>query len=117
MNKNQNVIVLGDFNDKLNSFSLDVIKSNDYLNDILQNNEIKENYEFDLIDAFDLTNNNKRKYTSYYKSEGNIIDYILVSKSLNKISNYDVDDFHLKDNKNGSLINSDHAIVSCSIDL
>ena len=117
LNENKNIIVLGDFNDKLNSFSLDVIKSNDYLNDIMQNNEIKEKYYFELIDAFDLTNNKKRKYTSYYKSEGNIIDYILVSKSLNKISNYEVDDFHLKDNKNGSLLKSDHAIVSCSIDL
>jgi len=117
LKENKNIIVLGDFNDKLHSFCLDALKSKDYLNDIINDNKIKDDYKFELKDAFDLTNLKKRKYTSYFMSEGNIIDFILVSENIKNIKSYEVDDYHLKDNKNGSLLNSDHAIVSCDIEL
>lgn len=66
----------------------------------------------------------ERTPTSYFQSIGNVIDYIFVSKEFNKrskscfakISSYEVFDKHLKDNKNGSLLQSDHAQIVCEIE-
>lgn len=120
---NKNIIIAGDFNDRLYSFCLEILKSNEYLKDILNYDEcskMKNNYESILFDAYEIYSKNdykNRKYTSYFLSVGNVIDFILVSENLKNICDYIVDDEHLKDNKNGSLLNSDHAIVSCSLNL
>lgn len=123
LKKNKNIVLAGDFNDKLNSLCIEIVKSNDYLQDILNYNnieEIKSNYKPQLFDAYDLATNydyKNRKYTSYFMSMGNVIDFILVSENLKNVTSYKVNDEHLKDNKNGSLLNSDHAIISCDIKL
>lgn len=119
----KNIIIAGDFNDKLHSFCIDILKSNEYLKDVMnfeENKKIETFYKNDLFDAYDLFSKNdykNRKYTSYFLSVGNVIDFILVSENLKNVVDYKVDDEHLKDNKNGSLLNSDHAIVSCEINL
>jgi len=59
----------------------------------------------------------KRVPTSYYQGYGNIIDYIFVSNDLkDKITSYKVYDEHLQKNPNGSLLQSDHALVTCQIE-
>ena len=120
---NKNIIIAGDFNDKLYSFCLEILKSNDYLQEILnyeKSTKIKTNYKSILFDAYEIFSKNdykNRKYTSYFLSVGNVIDFILLSENLKNITDYKVDDEHLKDNKNGSLLKSDHAIVTCTLNL
>lgn len=66
----------------------------------------------------------KRKPTSYYINIGNVLDYIFISKQIHphynknaQISAYEVFDEHLQENKDGSLLQSDHAPVVCEITL
>jgi endonuclease/exonuclease/phosphatase family metal-dependent hydrolase len=58
----------------------------------------------------------KRKATSYFLGKGNVLDYIFISKAL-KVIDYTVLDTHLEENKNGSLLTSDHAQVVCELEL
>lgn len=65
----------------------------------------------------------KRKATSYFKSKGNVLDYIFLSKhfckeqpdSIAHITDYTVLDAHLVGNKDGSILTSDHAQVVCEL--
>jgi hypothetical protein len=57
-----------------------------------------------------------RKPTSYFLGNGNVLDYIFISDDLkDKVTNYAVLDAHLRDNKDGSLLKSDHAQVVCEL--
>ena len=120
---NKNIIVMGDLNDKEHSLSIDLL-TNKTLNSKIKNfNTYDKNIDLSkqtihLQDAFYIFDKNKQKEripTSYYKNKGNVIDYIFVSKSLEDIINYKVFNNHLKDNHDGSLLNTDHAIVFCEI--
>ena len=58
----------------------------------------------------------KRKSTSYFVGKGNVLDYIFISNDLTqKVTDYTVLDEHLEDNKDGSLLTSDHAQVVCEL--
>ncbi len=65
----------------------------------------------------------KRTPTSYFKSKGNVLDYIFISEHFNKeymnkvgtVTNYRVLDIHLQTHKDGSIIQSDHAQVVCEL--
>jgi len=65
----------------------------------------------------------KRKATSYHLGRGNVLDYIFISQHFNKknknkiahVTDYVVLDTHLNENKDGSLLNSDHAQVVCEL--
>ena len=65
----------------------------------------------------------KRTPTSYFKSKGNVLDYIFISEHFNKerihkvgtVTNYQVLDTHLQIHKDGSIIQSDHAQVVCEL--
>ena len=67
----------------------------------------------------------KRTPTSYFKSKGNVLDYIFISKHFNKestyrvgtVTNYQILDEHLQTYKDGSIIQSDHAQVVCELTL
>jgi len=127
LNCDKPIICLCDLNDKEFSLSIDALTNSSY------HNERKKFNSYLLYDAYNLASKkqsnphpekkNLRKATSYYLSKGNVIDYIFVSKDFNKkdknaigkINSYEVLDNHLKDNKNGSLLQSDHAPVVCEI--
>ncbi len=121
------IISMCDLNDKEFSLSIDALTNKAYHNN-------KKINSYLLYDAFYL--NSKKKYnphpekkqtrtpTSYYMNQGNVLDYIFVSKEFNKryknsiakISSYEVFNEHLKENKEGSLLQSDHAQVVCEIE-
>jgi len=121
------IICMCDLNDKEFSLTIDVLTNNAY------HQELEKNF-FLLFDAYYINNEKiynphpekkpQRVPTSYYQGKGNVIDYIFVSrefnekskKSLGKVSSYKVYDNHLKDNKNGSLLQSDHAQIVCEIE-
>lgn len=112
-------IFLCDLNDKEFSLCIDALTNEKYHN---------EGDDFILFDAYyffeeDIYNPHpeqkeiKRVPTSYFQGYGNIIDYIFVSNDLkDKIISYKVLNEHLKKNQDGSLLESDHAQVLCTID-
>ncbi len=118
-----------DLNDKEFALSIDAFTNKAY-----HNNRKKLN-SYLLFDNFYLSNkkeNNshpekraKRVPTSYYMNYGNVLDYIFVSKdftkkdknALGKINSYEVLDKHLQENRDGSLLQSDHAQIVCEIEL
>lgn len=122
------IVFMCDLNDKEFSLSIDALTNRAY-------HENKKFNSFLLFDAYYLSSKKeenphpekrvKRTPTSYYQSYGNVIDYIFVSKDFNKrdknaigkISSYKVYDEHLKENKDGSILQSDHAQVVCEINL
>lgn len=123
------IICMCDLNDKEFSLSIDALTNRAY------HDEKKKFNSYLLFDSYKLSP--KKEYnphpekkkeripTSYYMSYGNVLDYIFVSKEFNKkdkkaigkVTSYKVLDEHLKRNKNGSLLQSDHAQVVCEIEL
>ena len=65
----------------------------------------------------------KRKATSYFLGKGNVLDYIFISNDFHKdnedkiaeVTDYTVLDDHLQENKDGSLLKSDHAQLVCEL--
>ncbi len=115
--KNPYIIAMGDLNDKENSLSLDILTNSS----LLEVNDFKEYKHMDLglenymNDSYFLAKTkDKREATSYYKNLGNVLDYILVSNNL-EVLEYKLFNLHLKDNKDGSLLQSDHAQVTSTI--
>ena len=123
------IICMCDLNDKEFSLSIDALTNRSY------HDEKKKFNSYLLYDSYRL--NSKKEYnphpekkqertpTSYYMSYGNVLDYIFVSKEFNKkdknsigkVISYEVLNEHLKDNPDGSLLQSDHAQVVCEIEL
>lgn len=121
------IICLCDLNDKEFSLSIDALTNSAYHQDLDKNFYL-------LYDAYYLWDKKsynphpdkktKRVPTSYYQGFGNIIDYIFLSKHFNKnskssianIESYEVFDEHLKNNQDGSLLQSDHASIVCQIE-
>ncbi|WP_428026113.1 endonuclease/exonuclease/phosphatase family protein [Arcobacter sp.] len=115
-------IFLCDLNDKEYSMTIDALTNKAYHEELEQD-------EFILFDAYNYYKKEvynphpeqkeiKRTPTSYYFSDENVIDFIFVSDDLKeKIVSYEVFDKHLKRNRNGTLLESDHAQVVCEIDI
>lgn len=121
------IICLCDLNDKEFSLSIDALTNSAYHQDLDKNFYL-------LYDAYYLWDKKsynphpdkkiKRVPTSYYQGFGNVIDYIFLSKHFNKnskssitnIESYEVIDEHLKNNQDGSLLQSDHASIVCQIE-
>ncbi len=115
-------ILMCDLNDKEFSITIDALTNKRFYNRNLK----KDDYL--LFDAYHLHKPKiynphpefkgiKRTPTSYFAGKGNILDYIFVSKELQKIISYEVFDKHLQKNHNGSLKQSDHAQVVCEIEI
>lgn len=117
---NKNIILLGDLNDKEFSLTSDIL-SNKTLIENIKDFKIYEEINlkdetFELFDSFKLSNKEKRVPTSYFKTLGNVLDYIFISYKLKEnFLEYELFNTHLKDNLNGSLVNSDHGIVTISL--
>jgi len=125
--KNTPTILMCDLNDKEFSLTIDALSNKSYHYDSKKDGYI-------LLDAYNLYDKQiynphpeqtqiKRPPTSFFAGKGNALDYIFVSKNINKnhpnkiahISSYEIFDEHLKKNQNGSLLQSDHAQVVCEI--
>lgn len=123
LKENQNIIALGDLNDKEFCLSIDLLTNKHLIETIVENRNFENidnlNSTLQLIDTFYLDKTYKqRPSTSYFRTVGNVIDYIFVSKALkNHFKSYEIYDYHLKDNKDGSLLQSDHAIISTNFSL
>ncbi len=115
--KDSYIVAMGDLNDRENSLSLDILTNSSLLK--VDNFKIYKDITLDLKnymnDSYYLAKiKDKRQATSYYKNLGNILDYILVSNNI-EVVEYNLYDLHLKDNKDGSLLQSDHAQVTSTI--
>ena len=125
--KSKPAVLLCDLNDKEFSLTIDALTNYKYHDD-----RRKEQYA--LHDAsYQYTQEDYnphpeakevlRKATSYFLGKGNVLDYVFISNDLDTnneasvahVTDYVVLDEHLKDNRDGSLLTSDHAQVVCEL--
>ena len=125
--KNKPTVLLCDLNDKEFSPTIDALSNHQY-----HDNTNKEH--FILYDASYQYQQNvhnphpeakavKRKATSYFAGKENVLDYIFISNHFHKtnkdkiaqVTEYTVLDGHLQENRDGSLLKSDHAQVVCEL--
>ncbi|RXJ88206.1 endonuclease/exonuclease/phosphatase family protein [Arcobacter sp. CECT 8985] len=115
--KNKNIILIGDLNDRQNSLCIDVLTNKACLNinSFKKVNQYNLKEDFIMYDSYEKAETkSKREPTSFYKTIGNILDYIFVSKDI-KVTKFEQFNTHLKDNKDGSLLQSDHAQIVSTI--
>lgn len=114
------VVALGDLNDRQNSLVIDILTNKALLDiDLFSKDyDIKNKKEYFLYDSYEkaLKKTKIKEATSYYKAVGNILDYIFVSKDIDVLE-YMLFNNHLLKNKDGSLLQSDHAQVVATLKL
>jgi hypothetical protein len=129
MKKSQHkpTILLCDLNDKEFSITIEALSNPKYHNDKSQESYIlydaSYQYKKDIYNPHPNQKEEKRKSTCYLKGRGSVLDYIFISNHFNKtnkdkiaeVTNYTILDTHLEDNKNGSLLTSDHAQALCEL--
>jgi len=125
--KNMPTALLCDLNDKEFSLTIDALSNHAYHDDTstkgLVLNDAAYQYTAEDYNPHPEAKEPMRKSTSYFLGKGNVLDYIFVSKHFDKnnadktgeVMDYVVLDEHLKDNKDGSLLTSDHAQVVCEL--
>ena len=125
--KNEPTVLLCDLNDKLFSLTIDALTNPKYHDDKSDEAPVL----FDAYDHYKEESHNphpeakepQRKATSYFLKNGNVLDYIFISKhflkesaeSIARVTNYTLLDAHLEGNREGSLLTSDHAQVVCEL--
>jgi endonuclease/exonuclease/phosphatase family metal-dependent hydrolase len=120
--KNIPTVLLCDLNDKEFSITIDALSNPQYYDDTRQEDlllyDASYEYQEEIYNPHPEAKEPKRKPTSYFLAKGNVLDYIFVSADLrDKVTDYKVLDTHLEDNKDGSLLMSDHAQVVCELTL
>lgn len=118
--KNQPTVLLCDLNDKEFSLTIDALSNHKYHDDKSKEgfvlHDASYQYKQEVYNPHPEAKEPKRKSTSYFLGKGNVLDYIFISNDLtNKVTDYAVLDEHLKENKDGSLLQSDHAQVICEL--
>lgn len=125
--KNKPTVLLCDLNDKEFSITIDALTNYKYHDDQSQENLIlydaSYQYKQEDYNPHPEAKEAKRKATSYFLGKGNVLDYIFISNDFNKdkkdkiaeVTDYAVLDDHLQENKEGSLLQSDHAQVVCEL--
>jgi len=116
----QPTILLCDLNDKEFSLTIDALTNYAYHDDANGEGLVLHDasYEYTQVvhNPHPEAKEPTRKATSYFLGKGNVLDYIFISDDLReKVTNYAVLDEHLQDNKDGSLLTSDHAQVVCEL--
>jgi endonuclease/exonuclease/phosphatase family metal-dependent hydrolase len=117
---NMPTVLLCDLNDKEFSLSIDALTNLKYHDDEstkgLVLHDASYEYKHEDYNPHPEAKEPVRKPTSYFLGKGNVLDYIFISDDLkDKVTNYAVLDAHLRDNKDGSLLKSDHAQVVCEL--
>lgn len=125
--KNQPTVLLCDLNDKEFSITIDALTNHKYHDDTssehLVLHDASYQYKQEVYNPHPEAKEPKRKSTSYFVGKGNVLDYIFISNhfhkdnedKITKVTDYSVLDDHLQENKDGSLLTSDHAQVVCEL--
>ena len=125
--KNTPTLLLCDLNDKEFSITIDALSNNKYHDDTQSQNFVLHDasyqYKEEVYNPHPEAKEPIRKATSYFLGKGNVLDYIFISNHLHKdnqdkiaeVTDYTVLDEHLQVNKDGSLLQSDHAQVVCEL--
>ena len=125
--KNKPTVLLCDLNDKEFSLTIEALSNNKYHDEHRKESVLLHDasyeYKEEIYNPHPEQKEVKRKATSYFAGKGNVLDYIFISSDFHKeseekiahVSNYVVLDKHLQENKNGSLLQSDHAQVVCEL--
>ena len=124
---NKPTVLLCDLNDKAFSLTIDALTNPKYHDDKSREDLIlfdaNDQYKAEIHNPHPEAKKIQRKATSYFLKKGNVLDYIFISKHfLNEndekiatVTDYSVFDEHLKENRDGSLLTSDHAQVVCEL--
>jgi len=125
--KNKPTVLLCDLNDKEFSITVDALSNPRYYDDTSKENIVLHDasyqYKQKIHNPHPEAKEAKRKATSYFLGKGNVLDYIFISNDFHennkdkiaKVTNYTVLDKHLQENRDGSLLKSDHAQVVCEL--
>jgi len=112
-------VLLCDLNDKEFSLTIDALTNYSYHDDTSDGFILYDaNYEYkeEVHNPHPEAKEPPRKATSYFLGKGNVLDYIFISNDLRgNVTNYTLFDTHLQKNKDGSLLQSDHAQVVCEL--
>jgi len=120
-------VILCDLNDKEFSLTIDALSKPNYHDayrkESLILHDASYEYSQEVYNPHPEAKEPKRKSTSYFLGKGNVLDYIFISQHFSKegedhlaiVSDYSVLAEHLKENKDGSLLTSDHAQVVCEL--
>jgi len=125
--KSKATVLLCDLNDKEFSITIEALTNYKYHDKhrkekfLLQ--DARYQYKEEIYNPHPEAKEEKRKATSYFLGKGNVLDYIFISNDFDKnnkdkiahVTDYTVFDTHLEDEKDGSLLTSDHAQVVCEI--
>lgn len=113
-------VLLCDLNDKEFSITIDALANPNYYEtkseEALLLEDASYQYTPEIYNPHPEAKVPKRKSTSYFQGKGNILDYIFISKHF-EVLDYKILDAHLQENKDGSLLTSDHAEVVCGLDI
>ena len=122
-------LLMCDLNDKEYSLTIDALTNPAYHDDASEDPPLLYDAGYQYKEKVDNPHpeqkKQKRTPTSYFKSKGNVLDYIFISEHFNKentykigtVTNYQILDTHLQTHKDGSIIQSDHAQVVCELTL
>ena len=125
--KNTPTVLMCDLNDKEFSLTIDVLSNHKYHVESSEKPcllyDASYQYTPEIYNPHPEAKELERKATSYFLGKGNVLDYIFISNDFNKdnkdkiaqVTNYTVLDEHLQENKDGSLLKSDHAQVVCEL--
>ncbi|CAA6828596.1 MAG: Endonuclease/exonuclease/phosphatase family protein [uncultured Sulfurovum sp.] len=118
--KDKPTVLLCDLNDKEFSITIDALTNPRYHDESNMNelvlHDAHHHYSQVVHNPHPEFKATKRKSTSYFLGKGNVLDYIFIAKELTQqVTNYLVLDNHLQENKDGSLLQSDHAQVVCEL--
>lgn len=125
--KNKPTVLLCDLNDKEFSLTIDALTNYKYHDDNRKEQYTLHDasYQYTKVDYNPRPEARKkqRNSTSYFLGKGNVLDYIFISNDFDKnnkakiaeVTDYTVLDKHLEDNRDGSLLTSDHAQVVCEL--
>ena len=119
-NKDRPTVLLCDLNDKAFSITIDALSNPQYHEDKSEEgfvlHDASYQYKQEVYNPHPEAKEPKRKATSYFLGKGNVLDYIFISNDLRKkVTDYTVLDAHLQENREGSLLQSDHAQVVCEL--
>ncbi len=114
------IVLLCDLNDKEFSLTIDALSNYKYYNDKSEEKfvlyDASYQYKQEVYNPHPEAKEPKRKATSYFLGKGNVLDYIFISNDLTKkVTDYTILDEHLEENRDGSLLQSDHAQVVCEL--
>lgn len=113
-------LLLCDLNDKEFSLTIDALTNPQYHNEASKNEHLLEDanyhYKEKIKNPHPEQKERNRKPTSYFQGHGHVLDYVFVSPHF-QVTDYKILDEHLEVNRDGSLLQSDHAQVVCEVRL